>query len=406
MAEAKKYGVYRVAYRLLGLVALPLGTNWVSREFAWAGVAAGGVQLVGEWKEDEFGTPMPSSTRIVVEVSADGVEEATEQGLKTAERVARVMQFQAGVPHMPVEPIAALDVTPGKTQRQYSQWLYGVVPARPARQVTVSSVETTAHAIGQRAAGDREAILRGLKWYTDALNEPDPVDRFLKAWVGLESIGAPLNRRAHKSGWRSCKKCLGSEASRQADFKQERGIRHVFSVVEPEMPFAFDTLKKARNKLVHSEWTLERVRAEVEPLVSETLQVLGSGLLTALAPEGTSAGTRDALVPMEGAPSALDAQLTVTIPLADPNGWDELFEKFDVTPELKSSTRVDGVYKADAGVHIVTVSPCPIENMTVVSRRRAEDGIELTIDRHPQYINSEPINEGSARSQTINKGLS
>ena len=389
-------GVYRIAFRIIGVPNLPQGTNYISREFRWLGVASD-VQFAAEYGEDPAGTPIPTSIRFAFELAAESAEEAAWRAEEVAETIGRIIAFQAGAAYARPLPVALVDATPGLTRRLYRQWCYDVLPARPSRPILTSDLETTAHSLGHRTDLERDPILRGLKWYTDALYERSVVDRFVKAWVGLESIGAILNRRTHRSGWRNCRKCLGSTEDREKDERQERGIRHLFSVHQPSLPDLFGDLKRARNKLVHGEWSIGRVVRVIHPHVETTLDVLARGLLTALAPHGAVAGTRQALQPLRVVTNTADSVVSVTLTAPRPNDIGELRDFFDVEFDLRSSNEGPDGYYVQGGYTINGALPCRFDDFRVQSARTSEDGIVVTTAEQPEVLEIHEVGPGGKR---------
>lgn len=384
-ASALAGGVYRVAFRFAGLPCLPLGTNAMSREFPRLAELASPVQLVAEYDRDEFGTPEPRAIRIAFEIAANSADDAAERGYRVADLVWRVIAFQAGAPYVRPVAVALLDVTPGLSHRFYRQWCYRPELGKPTREIMVSEIEATAFSLAHRLDRERDAIMLGLKWYTDALTEHDALDRFLKAWVGLESIGAIINRRSHGSGWRTCRKCLGDAQAREKDEKQERGIRHVFSVTASQTPHLFDTLRRARNKLVHAEWGLTRVRQAIEPHADLATLVLTRGLLTAIAPPGVSAGSREAFEPALPSDPAVFC-VSLDLLTSDPNTWGELSDKLNVKTHKVSSETRDGQYRARAKFDIHGEFPCDFENLRLEAHGARGNAVVLEVDDAPELF--------------------
>ncbi len=390
-------GVYRVAFRIAGLPCLPPETNSMSREFSYIQGLASPVQLVAEYDQDEFGTPESRAIRIAFEIAANSADEAAERAYHAADLVGRVIGFQTGAPYVRPSVVALLDVTPGLSHRFYRQWCYRPELGKPTREIMVSEIEATAHSLAARSDRERDAITLGLKWYTDSLTEHDLLDRFLKAWVGLESIGPIINRRAHRGGWRNCDKCLGDAQARENDDRQERGIRHVFSAAESEIPDLFDSLKKARNKLVHAEWGLARVRGAIEPHAALTTNVLARGLLTAIAPPGVSAGSREAFEPALPSDPAVFS-ISLDLLTHDPNAWGELTDKLTVEFHKVSSEVRNGQYRARGKFDIRGEFPCDFENLRFEAHRARGDAVVLEVDDAPELFEVYEVRgDGSTR---------
>jgi hypothetical protein len=342
----------------------------------------GTVQLVAEHEMDKFQTPIPRSIRIVFEVVGDTLSAATTVSNRAADTIARILCFQAGGAYVSPRIIAAMDVTPGLDRREYHQWLYNVTLAAPTREIQVPHVEILAHSLGARDAPEREAVVRALKWYTDALTETNAIDRFFKAWIGLESIGRVLDRRVHKDGWHECKKCLGELNKRKKDSPNDRGIRHLFSACGIDS-MVFEKLRIARHKLVHADKPLSQVVASISPYVEVTVKALASGILTASAPPSIQASSREAYEPPPAEDGGADARLSMTLLTSDPNAWGELADKMSVDVDLVTSSLSTGVYAGNASIHATGDLPCEVEDYTTLSLRDGTHGVKLVVPPVP-----------------------
>ena len=387
-------GLYWVAFRLSGVPALLEHTNLVTKKGNWLHSDLRKIQMVAEYTTDEFGTSVPQNTRIVIEVTADSCDNAAAKATPIVGTVARVMSFQTGSPHAVPRIIALLEATPGVSRRLYRQWCYDTAGLKPIRPLPVSELETVLDTLAKRDEKERDAIVRSFSWYTDALGENDMIERFLKMWVGLESVGPIINRRAHRSGWHRCKKCIGDEGARRRDNQSERGMRHAFSVVDPGKPRAFDGLKRARNKLVHGEWPLDRVRKEISPFERLATEVLAGSILAALAGADAPVGSRTALMPTNEPGDGPDISISVEIESPDPTVWGQLEDKLTVTAKLESSWQSPDGYRVKAGYEIEGEFPCEFDrdSFKITSHRLDPDGVQIEVADRPREIN---VNEKS-----------
>jgi hypothetical protein len=372
--------IYRVAYRHKGLPRLPEKTNWMPSAMLFRDPSVTGVQVVAEYKKDQHGTPYWSSSRIVVELSATDESDALRRTQGVADEIARVMEFQAGAPHVRPIVIALWDASPGIVVRTYKQWAHDLVMHPSSRLLHPPEIQIHLDSLSHQSEKNASEVQRAIKWYTDGLSEVDPLDRFLKFWVGLESIGAILNRKLHKSGWAACKRCLGDMLERTRDEKQERGMRHVFSEVDPTRPDLFDQLRVARNKLIHSEWDLKRIKAAIEPAVVTTGTVLGRSVLTALAPVGLTV-SREAYEPMRVTANDADLAVVLEIRHSDRNAIGELSDFLNISASVPKSWLEGPVYACEVQLHIEGAFPPGIDidvsTYKVEPIKAAEDGVEF-----------------------------
>jgi hypothetical protein len=392
--------IYRVAYRVNGLASLKRGTKNLSRDFTWIPGVAGSVQFVEEHSDDAFGTEVPGSIRIVFETAGESVDEIRAIADTAADIIARLLCFQAGGGFALPRPLSALDVTPGVERRMYHQWLYGILEARPTRRIDLTSVEILAHSFGARDQRIRDACARALKWYTDALNEVTLVDRFTKAWIGLECIGKLLEARAHKAGWEQCKVCVRDQTRNRKDKEQDRGIRHVLSVVETKKPI-FDPLKIARHKIVHGDWTLEKVQSIVNPHAEQVVAALAAGILSASAPPNVTAKSREAYGPEPPKDRGADARLDIELLSVDPNVWGELSDKVKVSVELVGSSFSKDIYHGETNIRAVGDIPCELGRYQIVSLREGDSGMELTIPLEPKQLKIERVRVNRSGQEVI-----
>lgn len=333
------------------------------------------VQLVSEYGQDNHGTPQFRSIRVVVELFAENAEIAVEIGSRVTDVVTRVMEFQVGARHQPSRVVALWDATPGIDRRIFKQWAYDLLVHPSSRVLHIPELQVPLNSLEAQSPKDTTSIMRGIKWYTDALAEPETIDRFLKLWVGLESIGSILNRRFHPGGWAICKRCLGKESNRQRDERPERGIRHLFSVADPNKPQIFDALRLARNKLVHSEWELSRVMAIVDPLLESAAKALGSGLLTVLAPSSAAQDSRDAAEPLSPLGERADFSVTTEALSDNPDSIGELTDTLVFDVEITESEEVDLQYQCKVNLRVEGAFPFDVTEFVPQSEHTLADGI-------------------------------
>lgn len=388
-------GVYRVAFRIEGAPMFPSNTNWISREFAWLPGAPSRVQLVEEEQDDEAGLSVHKAIRFVFDLTTDTPQEALGIAELAADSVARIIGFQAGSPYVAPRVIAMLNVTPGIRRREYRQWCYDLIATKPTRPILVPDVEITAHSLQSRDLREREAVLRGMKWYTDALFERDPMDRFLNAWIGLECIGLAIDSRVHARGWQSCQICRGELQhrgelrQRKKDSKSERGVRHMLSVVQPNDVGLYERLVVARHKLVHGDWTLDRVRQLVGADTDAPVVALVRGVLTVVAPPGVEAGSRQALVPTPQIRRGADVSVSLDVLSDDPDVLGQLIDLLYVNVQVRSSSFQEDLYRVDAAIEVHGSFAAPVEGMTVQSER--EDELIFEMGSEPEFRSYEVV---------------
>ena len=87
---------------------------------------------------------------------------------------------------------------------------------RPRILVAPSMLQMLLERLGGLETRDRERLELAVRWYGMSVAAGDPLDGYLAAWIGLESVGPTLDSRYHQSGPRAnCPTC-GNPAVRTA----------------------------------------------------------------------------------------------------------------------------------------------------------------------------------------------
>ena len=200
-----------------------------------------------------------------------------------------------------------------------------------------------------------DGIELAVRWYGMSVGSSDPLDGYLAAWIGLESVGPTLNHLYHTAGPKApCTTC-GNVAGEDRD-RKIAGIEHMIRVTADELldHRTMEDLENLRHDIVHALRPADKLRPISENLLPNVQLVLGVGILTALKPAPTSDVGWSAMLPRdyEVRPDAR-ATLYSSVELVDHQSYSDGWIRAERTiTEERSRCEPDGNYVWGGGVRV------------------------------------------------------
>lgn len=149
---------------------------------------SGAVRIESEQSVDGYRfTPFDNGFRLMLEVSADSHDEAEAQAGATARLLLDCLTFFMGIPF----EIGMVQSTSILTPEEREGTIRASIPVTGTVAGKISEgdlAQAVRHA--NRVEGHQKTglLIRVLRWFARGAADPDPIDKFIDYWVGLEAL--------------------------------------------------------------------------------------------------------------------------------------------------------------------------------------------------------------------------
>lgn len=312
---------------------------------------------------DHLGTDRIVGVTLVAEVVAASRPRAEDAALSAAARLIELLSLYSGSPlEKPILRRLALTGNQGGLLEQHVYFYEGEPDNLPRIYLDFDELKRLVSWISNANEQDRDKVDLAARWYGMSVSAGDSLDAYLAAWIGLESIGAALDRKVHTSGAKArcpvCRNPAGIERDRKF-----AGIQHIMQITAPVLldSFSVQQLASVRNQIAHGLTPARKLRATALRVVPDLHLCLGKAILTTLRPSGSRPGSGRLVLPrdFEKRPDAMASIVSrVELPDYEPffGEWVELTRAYD---EENSRVEADGTYVRGArvGVRIEVTVP-------------------------------------------------
>jgi hypothetical protein len=228
------------------------------------------IREIGEKISENF---VPTGLELRAEVQAESIEEGMLRGASLADAVCSFITLVSGAGTPTVRPMLCYEITDGKSEREFRQFLDDVSFLNPSKRVLhpedlIDRIERT-YNIKDPAVSER--ILRAIRWYRWGTGSTDPYDKFVAYWIGLEALNKVLQDRLKiRDDKTTCQKCGYSWVTTPT----VSGIREFVKQFFDEGEQLYKRIHTLRIDLMHSKEALEGLAGEIAELAPTTGNVL------------------------------------------------------------------------------------------------------------------------------------
>ena len=141
--------------------------------------------------------PWHRGLEVQVDRPAPDIDAAVDAAIGDAETVLIMLAAAGRAPVGSVEPWVAYDITPGLAERDFVQWYYDVpivVGKTPVKTAGFGKLWGALFIEGKGVSDQRLQwrVLQSMSLHRQALDETDPLTRFLILWLAFEGVGPLL----------------------------------------------------------------------------------------------------------------------------------------------------------------------------------------------------------------------
>ena len=327
----------------------------------------------GYWKiyyeEDNLATLRSMGLLVTAEIQASDREEAENKAIALGERLSELLAVHTGSPVSPPLLYRLANVGPSGGVIQQNVYYY-LEDRERVRQIELKPDDLQRFL--ERYGHIEERVLQRLelatRWYGISVSARSPLDGYLAAWIGLESIGPTLNQIFHAEV--ICAVC-GNTVGGPGD-RKIAGIEHIVKLTAPEVLVSnsMKEVAQVRHDIAHglkSAAELTQIAGDLLPDIQASLAI---GILSV---GGRSAAPRMSLTgwmprDYEVRPDArwtLNSEVELLEHEPFFGGWIEMSREF--TNE-RSRLNPNGGYVWGAGVRTyseIKASPDAKEHITI-----------------------------------------
>jgi len=232
------------------------------------------IRELGERISDNF---VPTGLEFRAEVRSSSIEEAVARGASLADGVASFITLVSGVGTPIVRPMLCYEITQGKSEREFRQFFDDVTFLSPSRRFLpheqlLDRIDRF-YKIQEPAVSER--IIRAIRWYRWGTGSPDPYDRFVAYWIGLEALNKILQERLRiEDDKTDCPKCGHSWVTTPT----VSGIRAFVRQFLEDGGRLYQRMHALRISVMHSNAPLDSLTSEIAELAPKA----GNALLAAV----------------------------------------------------------------------------------------------------------------------------
>jgi hypothetical protein len=184
---------------------------------------------------DNNSTPRPLGICLTPELEAINLEAAEDAALDVGLRFSQVLAAYSGSPLQTpkLKRIGRIGGSEGLFEQFNYYYLDGpdALPRVMLRPYDLEKLLSWFGGLDELTAYRLELAAR---WYGISVGAQDPLDSYLAAWIGLESVGPALGTRVHQFGPKvSCQVCNNKPGKDRN--KGKAGIEHSIKAAAPEL---------------------------------------------------------------------------------------------------------------------------------------------------------------------------
>ena len=261
----------------------------------------------GYWKialmPDEIGNDKPSGVDIILELTAESIEEAEDAALNAGKSLSLYFSAFTGQPSTSPHLRRLTEVGPARGIVEQRRYYYeNDREALTTMEMTPWKFSSFLRRVTQKSPRTRQWLEMAIRWYNIGLGSGDSLDVYLAYWIGLEALYEPMAELYHlKSKAESCPICQKVPRIIR-NVRNPEGllaINHLIERVAPELLKKKSILDLSNlrhfvahpDKSVREDKSLDEVRKVIEPLIQDIQLCLAVGILSLVNPPKEDPGT-------------------------------------------------------------------------------------------------------------------
>lgn len=218
----------------------------------------------------EHGLPRHVGLKYVVEIEAETIDEAADAAKSWAETQAFMLASTRRAPIGPVWLELAYEITPGLEERRFRQWWWDppIPIGKPvANAATFGELRDRLDELGNESPPSKLLwrVVLSMSWFRQALDDTDPMFRFLKLWIAAEALNPLLDEHYNipsdeRSGFQGLRR-LADELGPGSELVTEvlgirRALFHGLRITPDELRQRADGVVKDLEELCIAGWRL------------------------------------------------------------------------------------------------------------------------------------------------------
>ena len=261
----------------------------------------------GYWKialrPDEIGNDKPSGVDIVLELTAESIEQAEDVVLDAGKSLSLFFSVFAGQPSTSPRFRRLAEIGPSRGIIEQRRYYYeDDRESLTTMEMTPWKFASFLRRVSQQSPETRQLLIMAIRWYNIGLTSGDSLDVYFAFWIGLEALYEPMAELYHPKGKaESCAKCnmVSKTIKNVRDPEGLLAINHLIERAAPELlkNKSILDLSNLRHFVAHPEKSirenksLDEVRREIEPLIQDIQLCLAVGILNLINPPKEDPGT-------------------------------------------------------------------------------------------------------------------
>ncbi|MBI4329406.1 MAG: hypothetical protein HY685_06040 [Chloroflexi bacterium] len=238
---------------------------------------------------------------MIIQFASSDREAAEDEALAAGIRLSEVVSLYSGSPLNPprLNKLARVGFSEGIWE-QHEYFYLSELDRLPQIKVNVMDFEKLLDWFACLQPGEAYHSELAARWYGMAVGATDPLDGYLAAWIGLESIGPVIDKRFHQNGPKAACKTCSNQPGKDRD-RGSAGIEHVVRLVAPEIlsSRSMSNLATIRHQIAHGRAPADELRNAASQLVPDLILVLGVAVLTGTRPQEYKPGSGKAALPRD-----------------------------------------------------------------------------------------------------------
>ena len=250
---------------------------------------------------DSNGTARPLGVRLTAELQASNLESAEDAALHVGLRFSQVLAAYSGSPTQTpkLKRIGRIGESEGLFDQYDYFYLEGpdALPRVGLRPYHLEKLLSWFGAFDEPTAYRLELAAR---WYGNSVGAQDPLDGYLAAWIGLESVGSIFGDQVHEYGPKVACNVCGNETGIDRN-RGEAGIQHSVKAVAPEIlqRYSIVDLKRLRDVIAHGLKPAQPLRLAVRESLPDLQLALIFAVITTARPDSYAPRSGRAILPRD-----------------------------------------------------------------------------------------------------------
>src|SRR5207245_7771798 len=236
-------------------------------------------------REDSYGNPVPCGLDGTCTLSAETVDDASSKGIGIVETLRSIMSLAEGVGIPRARPLVVYDASPNVVDRDFRQYYHPPHSAVSRGTLHIDRFQDLVHSLSEVGDVDLAArVNRAMLWYRGALADVDPLERFARYWLVLETMNPRLREVLASERFRhKCPSCGHTWSYDGID-----GVKKLFHTRIRDGDRMYRKANDIRNGLQHGFRSLADLRLEAGEVLPSVREAALKSILVVLGSEDTA----------------------------------------------------------------------------------------------------------------------